>query len=144
MISKKIKVATFLMGLLFFSNQILAQKKVFNGNPDTAFKTARELAFNGKRAQAQDSLRFILTAYPDYLDIRAFLASTYSWDGKYKKARTEFQYVLDKDKKRKTDWVAFIKNEQYAEKYFKSLELVENALKVFPNDPQTKVRWLRS
>ena len=135
MILKNIKTAIFLMVLFLFSNQFLAQKKVFNGNPDTAFKTARELAFNGKRAQAQDSLRFILTSYPNYLDIRAFLASTYSWDGSYAKARKEFKYVLDKDKERKTDWIAYIKNEQYAEKYYKALEQSQKALKIFPNDP---------
>jgi YaiO family outer membrane protein len=144
MIQKQIIRVLLLLMLFFLTNTLFAQNKVFNGNPDTAFKVARELAFNGKRAQAQDSLRFILTAYPDYIDIRAFLASTYSWDGKYKKARTEFQYVLNKDKKRKTDWVAFIKNEQYAEKYFKSLELVENALKVFPNDPDLLLLKARS
>lgn len=135
MILKKIKAAVFLMVFFLFTNQILTQEKVFNGNPDTAFKTARELAFNGKRAQAQDSLRFILTAYPDYLDIRSFLASTYSWDGSYAKARKEFQYVLNKDDKRKTDWIAYIKNEQYAEKYYKALELSQTVLKIFPNDP---------
>ncbi|WBX70659.1 hypothetical protein [Tenacibaculum retecalamus] len=47
---------------------------MFVGNPDTAFEKARKLAFNSKRKQAQDSLRFILTSYPNYLDIRAFLA----------------------------------------------------------------------
>ena len=135
MILKKINTALFLVILFLFTNQFLAQKKVFEGNPDTAFKTARELAFNGKRAQAQDSLRFILTAYPDYLDIRAFLASTYSWDGSYARARKQFQYVLNKDEKRKTDWIAYIKNEQYAEKYYKALKLVKRGLQIFPNDP---------
>ncbi|UAM99628.1 YaiO family outer membrane beta-barrel protein [Polaribacter litorisediminis] len=42
--------------------------------------------------------------------------------------------VLNKDKERKTDWIAYVKNEQYAEKYFKSLELVQKALLVFPGD----------
>ena len=111
-----------------------SQQKEFKGNPDTAFKVARELAFNGKRKQAQDSLKFILTKYPNYLDIRAFLASTYSWDGNYNSARKEFEYVLEKDENRKADWVAYIKNEQYAEKYYKALQLSEKALKIFPND----------
>ena len=119
---------------LFFVVKNQAQEKVFKGNPDTAFKVARELAFNGKRQQAQDSLKLILTKYPDYLDIRAFLASTYSWDGKYNLARKEFMYVLEKDETRKTDWIAYIKNEQYAEKYYQALQLTEKALKLFPND----------
>ena len=74
--------------------QSFAQQKVFDGNPDTAFEKARELAFNNQRKQAQDTLLFILTKYPDYHDIRSFLASTYSWDGDYKKAKTEFSASL--------------------------------------------------
>jgi YaiO family outer membrane protein len=133
MIKKEAILVLILM--IFLSYQSTAQNKIFKGNPDTAFKVARDLAFNGKRKQAQDSLKFILTKYPNYLDIRAFLASTYSWDGKYNLARTEFKYVLEKDEKRKTDWIAYIKNEQYAEKYYNSLELSLKALKIFPNDP---------
>ncbi len=134
MIRKEIITTAILMVVLFFTNQIFTQEKVFDGNPDTAFKVARELAFDGKRAQAQDSLKFILTKYPDYLDIRSFLASTYSWDGSYAKARIEFRYVLNKDIERRTDWIAYIKNEQYAEKYYKALELSQKALEVFVGD----------
>ncbi|WP_405565882.1 YaiO family outer membrane beta-barrel protein [Polaribacter sp. Asnod6-C07] len=130
---EKIKIL-FLMIMLFCANQLSAQKKIFSGNPDTAFKVARDLAFNGKRAQAQDSLRFILTKHPNYLDVRSLLASTYSWDGKYAKAKKEFEYILNKDKERKNDWIAYIKNEQYSEKYFSSLKIIENALKLFPDD----------
>ena len=135
MIKKKIFKKIILMVMMFTINIVFTQDKVFNGDPDTAFKVARELAFNGKRAQAQDSLRYILTKYPNYLDIRAFLASTYSWDGSYTKARKEFSTVLKKDNKRKTDWIAYIKNEQYAEKYYNALELSNKSLLVFPGDP---------
>lgn len=134
MMKTQIKQVAILMVIIFFANQFFAQEKVFNGNPDTAFEVARDLAFNGKRAQAQDSLKFILTKYPDYLDIRAFLASTYSWDGNYNDARKEFMYVLAKDTNRKTDWVAYIKNEQYAEKYYRALELSLKALTIFKED----------
>ncbi|MDP2069208.1 MAG: YaiO family outer membrane beta-barrel protein [Lutibacter sp.] len=114
--------------------QSFGQQKVFEGDPDTAFKKARELAFNNQRKQAQDTLLFILTKYPDYHDIRSFLASTYSWDGEYKKAKTEFSYVLGKDPKRKTDWIAAINNELWADTPFSALELADNALKYFPSD----------
>ncbi|WP_299523306.1 YaiO family outer membrane beta-barrel protein [uncultured Lutibacter sp.] len=125
-----------LLSLLLFISvyQSFAQQKVFNGNPDTAFEKARELAFNKQRKQAQDSLLFILTKYPDYLDIRSFLASTYSWDGAYKKARKEFSYVLNKDAKRKTDWIAAINNELWGEVPFNALELVNKALDHYPKD----------
>ena len=87
------------MVIMFVTIHFSAQEKKFTGNPDVAFKIARELAFDGKRKQAQDSLKLILTKYPNYLDIRAFLASTYSWDGKYDMARKEFKYVLEKEEK---------------------------------------------
>lgn len=144
MINKNTLVLIFFAIFIACPNKVLAQDKVFNGNPDTTFKTARELAFDGKRKQAQDSLKLILTKYPNYLDIRAFLASTYSWDGNYKEARKEFQYVLEKDEKRKTDWIAYIKNEQYAEKYFKALELSNKSLVIFPDDPDLVILKARS
>ncbi|OGS74672.1 MAG: hypothetical protein A3F91_13095 [Flavobacteria bacterium RIFCSPLOWO2_12_FULL_35_11] len=126
---------TFVLAFLSIF-QSYGQQKVFEGNPDTAFEKARELAFNNQRRQAQDTLLFILTKYPDYHDIRSFLASTYSWDGDYKKAKTEFSYILGKDPQRKTDWIAAINNELWADTPFSALELAENALKYFPSDAE--------
>ena len=116
--------------------QSFGQQKVFEGNPDTAFEKAREMAFNNQRKQAQDTLLLILTKYPDYHDIRSFLASTYSWDGDYKKAKTEFSYILEKDPQRKTDWIAAINNELWADTPFSALEMAEIALKYFPSDAE--------
>jgi len=126
----------FYIVVIFISVNVFGQQKVFNGNPDAAFEVARELAFNKHRKQAQDSLLFILTKYPNYHDIRSFLASTYSWDGNYKKARIEFMFVLNRDPKRKTTWVAAINNELWSESPFKALELTTSALKHFPNNEE--------
>lgn len=115
---------------------IFAQQKVFEGNPDTAFEKARELAFNQQRKQAQDTLLFILTKYPDYHDIRSFLATTYSWDGEYKKARKEFAYLLEKDPQNKNTWIAAIKNEIWGDKPYTALEMTTEALKKFPDDAE--------
>lgn len=115
---------------------IFAQQKVFEGNPDTAFTKARELAFNQHRKQAQDSLLFILTKYPDYHDIRSFLATTYSWDGEYKKARKEFTYVLQKDPQNKSTWIAAIRSEIWGDKPYAALQLITESLMKFPDDPE--------
>lgn len=115
---------------------VISQQKVFSGDPDIAFETARKLAFDGERKQAQDSLLFILTKYPDYHDIRSFLASTYSWDGKYKMAKKEFQYVLERESKMKETWIAAINNELWSESPFSALELSNEALKHFPNNEE--------
>jgi hypothetical protein len=69
---------------------MFGQEKKFSGDPDSSFKTARELAFNKQRKQAQDTLVLILTKYPDYHDIREFLATTYSWDEDYKKVEINY------------------------------------------------------
>jgi len=129
-------ILIFYIVVIFISLNVFGQQKIFDGNPDTAFEVARELAFNKHRKQAQDSLLFILTKYPNYHDIRAFLASTYSWDSNYKKARKEFMYVLNKDPQRKTTWIAAINNELWSESPFKALELTTLALKHFPKNEE--------
>lgn len=118
----------------FFASFLFAQETVFQGNPDKSFATARELAFNSERAKAQDTLRFILTKYPNYHDIRSFLASTYSWDKKYVEARTEFDYVLENAPKRKDTWIAAINNELWGNNPQKALEKVTTALTHFEGD----------
>ena len=129
----KKNLSTFVLSLLF-TGIIIAQKPIFQGNPDKSFEIARQLAFNEKRAQAQDTLKFILTKYPNYHDIRSFLASTYSWDKKYKEARTEFDYVLEKAPKRKETWMAAINNELWSDNPQKALDKVNTALTHFEND----------
>ncbi len=121
--------------LFLISSFSYAQTKVFNGDPDKAFEVARKLAFNKQRKQAQDSLLLILTKYPDYHDIRSFLASTYSWDGDYKKAKKEFDYILKKSPKRLDTWQAAIKNELWRTAAFSALEMSDKALKYFPKNP---------
>lgn len=128
------KILFIIIFLSVFSG--FSQQKIFNGDPDEAFKVARELAFNENRKQAQDTLQLILTKYPNYHDIRVFLASTYSWDGSYDKAETEYKYVLKKDLNRKDAWIGLIKNELWAEEPFKALETANKALDVFPDDDE--------
>jgi YaiO family outer membrane protein len=124
----------FYISLFLFGMTAFAQQKAFNGDPDEAFKVARELAFNSQRKQAQDTLLSILTKYPNYNDVRSFLASTYSWDGNYKKAREAFDFVLKKDADRLDTWEAAIKNELYDEKYFNALNMAHEGLKHFPEN----------
>ena len=135
MITKIITKLTFII-VFFVSVQTQGQEKIYNGNPDTSFETARNLAFNQQRKAAQDTLLNILSKYPNYNEIRSFLATTYSWDGDYKKARKTFATVLENDGKSKETWVAAIKNELWADMPYAALEMTNNALKIFPNDPE--------
>ncbi|WNH13775.1 YaiO family outer membrane beta-barrel protein [Thalassobellus suaedae] len=122
--------------LFLISFSSLGQQKVFKGDPDRAFKVARELAFNKERKKAQDTLLLILTKYPNYHDIRSFLASTYSWDGDYEKAKKEFTYILKNNPNRLDTWEAAIKNELWSKTPFKALEMSNKALKYFPKNPE--------
>lgn len=135
MISKIVIKITYLLTFLSVF-QMSGQEIKFSGDPDASFEKARNLAFNQQRKQAQDTLLFILTKYPNYHDVRSFLATTYSWDGEYKKARKEFDYISQKDKANKNTWMAAIKNEMWADMPFAALELTGTALKMFPNDPE--------
>jgi len=135
MISKPIIKLTIVFTLACFF-QLQAQEVPYNGNPDTSFETARQLAFNKQRKQAQDTLVNILKKYPDYHDIRSFLGSTYAWDGDYKKARKEFAYVIEKAPENKENWIAAIKNESWSDAHFEALEMSKTALKIFPDNPE--------
>jgi YaiO family outer membrane protein len=130
--------------LVLFISPIFSQQKEFVGNPDTGFEQARKMAFNKQRKEAQALLKRIIAKYPNYLDLRSFLANTYSWDGDYKKAREGFGFTLKKDPKRKLDWIAAIKNEFYAELPYRAQELIRKALFHFPSDTEILYQKARS
>lgn len=121
--------------IILFSSCSFAQETTFKGDPDAAFETARALAFNSQRAQAQDTLLLILTKYPNYHDIRSFLANTYSWDGDYDKAKKEFAYILKDSPDRLNDWEAAIRNELRSDAPLQALEMINTAFIHFPENP---------
>ncbi|WP_100613406.1 YaiO family outer membrane beta-barrel protein [Confluentibacter citreus] len=120
--------------VVLLSAYAFGQETEFKGDPDASFEVARKLAFDSKRQEAQDTLRFILTKYPDYHDVRSFLGTTYSWDGEYKKAAQEFDYVLDKSPERLDTWEAAINNELYRTAPYNAIKMVEKALGYFPEN----------
>ena len=120
--------------LLLWGACTAAQEVAYAGNPDASFFTARGLAFEGQRAEARDTLQKVLTKYPDYADVRNLLASTYSWDGEYEKARNHFNKITSVERQNKEAWVASVKNEIYAEEYYIALGLANKALIYLPND----------
>ncbi|MDR6843570.1 YaiO family outer membrane beta-barrel protein [Flavobacterium granuli] len=135
MIQKTVNKLSLVFFILCFA-QIYGQQKEYKGDPDVTFETARKLAFNNQRKQAQDTLLFILTKYPDYHDVRSFLATTYSWDEEYKKAKKEFEYILKKEETNKSAWLGIIQNELWASSPYIAIELSEKALKYYPNDAE--------
>lgn len=114
--------------LFILSISCLAQDLAYAGDPDKSFFAARDLAFEGHRTVARDTLNHILTRYPDYTDVRNLLAKTLSWDGEYEEARKEFNKITSVERKNKEAWVAAIKNEIYSKEYYIALGLANKAL----------------
>ncbi|MRH99395.1 YaiO family outer membrane beta-barrel protein [Kriegella sp. EG-1] len=125
-----------LLLILFMAVLSLKAQQVvaYNGNPDHSFLVARDLAFNGKRTIARDTLNKILTKYPHYTDVQNLLARTYSWDGNYEEARAHFNKITSRDRFNKEAWVAAIKNELYADNYYLAYGLSNKALQYLKND----------
>ncbi len=126
-------VKLFLVSI--FPVVVFSQEIAFNGDPDASFQRARTLAFDGHRSEARDTLNLILSAYPDYTDVRNLLAKTYSWDGNYEEARRQFNKITSEERDNKEVWVATVKNEVYAENYGIALGLANKALLYIKEDP---------
>ena len=125
MILKKLLILIILLSAF---GSVKAQDYEYSGNPDISYSTARDLAFEGKRSEARDTLAHILKRYPDYVDVHCLLAKTYSWDKEYDKARLQFNQITSKEKGNQEVWVAAIKNEQYAQNLHIALGLANKAL----------------
>ncbi len=117
-------------GLILCSFPVLihAQEIPYTGDPDASLQRAMTLAFDGNRVEARDTLTNILTAYPDYTDVRTLLAKTYSWDGNYDEARKQFNRITSEEKQLKEVWIAAIRNEMFAENFYLALGLANKAL----------------
>ena len=118
------------------STLLFGQEVSYIGDPDASFFKARELAFAGKHLSAQDTLKRILTRYPDYTDVRNLLAKTYSWDAKYDDARKHLNRITSNERLNSEAWVAAIKNEIYAKDIYIALGLANKALKYLPDDQE--------
>jgi len=121
--------------LVFFLYKGITQELAYQGNPDTSFFIARDLAFEGKHSSARDTLQLILSKYPDYTDVRNLLAKTYSWDGNHNEARKHFNKITSVERRNKEVWTAAIKNEIYAENYTIALGLANKSLLFLEADP---------
>jgi YaiO family outer membrane protein len=97
-------------------------------DPDTAFRNARELAFQGDHPAARDTLRQILQQYPEYTDVHAFLANTYRWEGDHDEARKHFNRITSRERGYEAVWVAAIQNEIQAGNRSIALGLANKAL----------------
>ena len=124
---KRSVLTGFLVFLLSWAS-LWAQPHAPHYNPDAALDRARNLAFDGFRREARDTLMRILSEYPDNTDVQALLAKTYSWDGDYDRARLHFNRITSQKRDLEEVWVAAIQNERYAGHPSLALGLANKAL----------------
>lgn len=91
------------------------------------FEEARQFAFNGERAKAQQICRAIL-AQDFNSDVALLLGRTYAWDGKYDSARIVFNEVLIQKPENMEVLSAFADVEYWSEEYDKAVEYCDIAL----------------
>lgn len=101
---------------------------------DERFAEARKLAFDGKRLEAIQSLSDILNKYPDYADVRVFLARVYAWEKSYELAKDELLYVLQKRPDNKEAMDALSDVEFWSGNPHEALKWVNKYLELDPDD----------
>jgi len=121
-------------GLLSFWSW--GQDLTYNDVSETTYQKAHSLAYMGKHKPAKDILLQVLSKNPENQEARALLASTYSWDGEYVKARDEFNTITSIQKNDSVVWVSAIKNELYAKNDATAYGLANKALFFLKDDAE--------
>lgn len=129
-----LKLSKILIIYLSFCYSGIAQN--LSIDPDSAFVEARKLAFGGNRNAAIMLLKTVTAKYPNYDEVRLFMASVYSWDGQYKIAEAEFQTLISKDNTKLDYWIPYIKNEIYRDDPLSAIELAKKAMEIFPDNAE--------
>ena len=112
-------------------NKILDKKPDYY---DVRMLLAQTYAWDHRYEDARAELKKILDKKPDYYDAQILKARTYPWDHKYAEARTEIKKVLDKKPENKEALSVWLDVEMWSGNNVKALEVVNNALKLFPTD----------
>jgi YaiO family outer membrane protein len=131
---KHIFLACFGTLFLCTPNFLCGQEIPLPRDPDASLRRAMALASEGRREEARDTLKAVLTHFPDYTDVKNLLAKTYSWDGNYEEARRQFNRITSFDRSNKEVWEAAIRNEIYAGNKNIALGLANKALIYLPDD----------
>lgn len=95
------------------------------------YEEARNFAFNGERAKAQQICRAILAKEFDS-DVALLLGRTYAWDGKYDSSRVVLNEVLTRNPEQMEALDALSDVEFWAENYDKAIAYCDRALKKDP------------
>jgi len=134
--SLKHTYSTLIFGLLFFWGS--AQDLAYDDTKETLYMNAYKLASQGKHGSAKELLIQFLAKNPDNPEARSLLARTYSWNGKYDKARSEFNTITSIERNNRDIWISAIKNELYAKQEATALGLANKALVYLKKDSEVE------
>lgn len=112
------------------------QDLAFNDAGRAGFEKAREQALNGNHSLAKDLLVQVVARHPDDFEAQSLLASTYSWEGQYDKARETLNDLTTQEKNNRDFWISSIKNELYAKNAATALGLSNKALDYVKTDKE--------
>ncbi len=123
-----LKCAYLILFFVLFCFLGMGQDVAYNDTGNTTYEQARYEAYEGNHRLAKDMLVQVVADYPDNLEARSLLASTYSWGGQYETAREAFNGLISKEQNNRDIWISTIKNELYAKNYPTALGLANKAL----------------
>jgi len=109
-------------------------------NVDIRFEEARELAFSGSRLAAIDSCKSILVEYPDYNEVRVFMARVLAWDKKFDEATKDIKIVLSEKEDDQEALNAIIDVYNWSGKFNSSLRYCNIALDYYSSNPDFLIK----
>lgn len=111
---------------------------------ETELAKARDLAFNGHRAEAVKLLEDSLSKDPDDSDVLTLYGTILSWDGKYGEARAALKKVLAKNPTHGDALPALINVEMWSGNPEAAEELAARGLAAKPGDPALLIARARA
>ncbi len=112
-------------------------------NPDSAFISMRQQAFEQNYDSARDIGYRILSSSPEYKDVIILIGRTYAWENKYRQARTMFSRSFRLDSKYYDGLDAMSDLELWTKNYDSAIGLLNYGLVFYPYDSHFLIKKAR-
>lgn len=127
-----------LLFLIFGFSLLQSQAQIIMFPPfsdiDSAFRVARDFAYNNSTDTARAISFQILDQSPDYDDVKLLIGRTYAWEKKYAQAEHYIAQVLGKNPMNADAMSAFIDLKYWTANYDTSLGMARFAWKIYPDN----------
>ena len=117
---------------------------LITNNVDTAFTQAREYAYDREYEKSERLLNFYIKQYPEYYDLRTFLARTKLWQKEYEAAENILYGVLRDNPEEINAHRILTLSQQYQGNHDSAISLANRGLKISPNDPALNMHKAQS